>query len=235
MRPWQYDEFQQVGKDYTSPDEVAVYDETHAQFRDVQAEADRILALLGAEAGQLLLDFGCGTGAFPIEAARRGLNVKAIDVSPPMLDYARSRAEAAGSDIAARIEFIHAGFLTYEHHGPAVDFITTTFSFHHLPDFWKGIALPRLHDMLRPGGTLYLHDVVLQESGALEAIDELIAQQTERGGDFLKDDAEGHFREEFSTYDWVMDGLFQRAGFHINRKDLAQGVLATYLCKPVAE
>ncbi len=50
------------------------------------------------------------------------------------------------------------------------------------------------------------------------------------GGDFLREDAEGHFRDEHSTYDWVVDGLLTRAGFTIISKEMNQGVLATYLC-----
>lgn len=48
--------------------------------------------------------------------------------------------------------------------------------------------------------------------------------------DFLQDDAEMHFREEYSTYDWVMDGLLTRAGFAIDDKQLQDGVLGIYLC-----
>ena len=32
--------------------------------------------------------------------------------------------------------------------------------FHHLPDFWKAVALTRIAGMLRPGGIFRLSDVV---------------------------------------------------------------------------
>ncbi len=41
--------------------------------------------------GRRLLDAGCGTGAFAIEAARRGAAVLAIDLSPTLIDLARDR------------------------------------------------------------------------------------------------------------------------------------------------
>jgi magnesium-protoporphyrin O-methyltransferase len=44
--------------------------------------------------GARLLDAGCGTGALAVEAARRGAQVLAIDLSPTLTDLARSRAEA---------------------------------------------------------------------------------------------------------------------------------------------
>ena len=44
--------------------------------------------------GARLLDAGCGTGALAIEAARRGANVLAIDISPTLVDLARERMPA---------------------------------------------------------------------------------------------------------------------------------------------
>ena len=42
--------------------------------------------------GKRLLDAGCGTGALAVEAARRGADVVAIDLSPTLVDLARERA-----------------------------------------------------------------------------------------------------------------------------------------------
>jgi magnesium-protoporphyrin O-methyltransferase len=38
-----------------------------------------------------VLDAGCGTGAFSVEAAKRGAHVVAIDLSPTLVDLARDR------------------------------------------------------------------------------------------------------------------------------------------------
>jgi magnesium-protoporphyrin O-methyltransferase len=45
-------------------------------------------------AGQRLLDAGCGTGALAIEAAKRGADVVAVDLSPTLVDVARARMPA---------------------------------------------------------------------------------------------------------------------------------------------
>ena len=42
--------------------------------------------------GLRLLDAGCGTGALAVEAARRGAEVVAIDISPTLVNLARERA-----------------------------------------------------------------------------------------------------------------------------------------------
>jgi len=53
--------------------------------------------------GARLLDAGCGTGALAVEAARRGAEVVAIDLSPTLIDLARERA--AQQPGGARIDF----------------------------------------------------------------------------------------------------------------------------------
>ena len=57
--------------------------------------------------GLRVLDAGCGTGAFAIEAARRGAQVLAIDLSPSLVDVARRRADEELGEGAerARIAF----------------------------------------------------------------------------------------------------------------------------------
>jgi len=44
--------------------------------------------------GRRLLDAGCGTGALSIEAARRGAQVVAVDLSPTLVQLARERLPA---------------------------------------------------------------------------------------------------------------------------------------------
>jgi magnesium-protoporphyrin O-methyltransferase len=53
--------------------------------------------------GRLLLDAGCGTGALSVEAARRGADVVAIDLSPTLIELARDRTP---SDVRRKITFL---------------------------------------------------------------------------------------------------------------------------------
>jgi magnesium-protoporphyrin O-methyltransferase len=59
--------------------------------------------------GKRLLDAGCGTGALAVEAARRGAQVVAIDLSPTLVQLARERLP---HDLGAgRIEFLSGDML----------------------------------------------------------------------------------------------------------------------------
>lgn len=53
--------------------------------------------------GQRVLDAGCGTGALALEAARRGGQVVAIDLSPRLISLARERANE--KDAPGVVEF----------------------------------------------------------------------------------------------------------------------------------
>ena len=62
-----------------------------------------IVSWLGEDlTGKRVLDAGCGTGALAVEAARRGAEVVAIDLSPTLVDLARDRIPA---DVADRVTF----------------------------------------------------------------------------------------------------------------------------------
>lgn len=76
--------------------------------RTVRAGRDQMRAtLLGALpsdlSGRRILDAGCGTGALAVEAARRGAEVVAIDISPTLVGLAEERTP---KDLGAgRIDF----------------------------------------------------------------------------------------------------------------------------------
>ena len=73
----------------------------------VRAGRDRMRAMLldwlpADLTGRRLLDAGCGTGLLAIEAARRGADVYAVDLSPTLIQHAQERLPA---DLSGRIEF----------------------------------------------------------------------------------------------------------------------------------
>jgi magnesium-protoporphyrin O-methyltransferase len=68
--------------------------------------------------GARILDAGCGTGALAVEAARRGADVTAVDISPTLIGIARERLPEKLGD--GRIHFIAGDMLdkrlgTFDH------------------------------------------------------------------------------------------------------------------------
>ena len=226
---WQYDENVQVGIDYQDISNVQTYDEEMAKYRDLEKEATDIIKTICLEREHSLLEIGTGTGHFSIEAAKYCDSVYAIDISSTMIDYAKQKAQSMGID---NISFIQSGFLSYEHDGDPLDAIVSNIAFHHLPDFWKMVALKRIYQLLKKGGTFYLSDVVF--SFPIEEYDSKInnwidSLKKKMGVDFAEE-AEIHIKEEFSTFDWIIEEMLHRSGFKfdIHHKD---DFFAVYCCK----
>ena len=222
---WQWDEMQQVGTDYADIDEVQRYDERMSQFRDLAAEDGAILADLALAPGSTVLEIGTGTGHFAHHALAAGHQVIAADVSQVMLDYAAAKAQRLG---LTGLTCLHAGFLGLELPAESLDGAVSVAALHHLPDAWKLVALRRLHDALRPGARFVLRDVVFSvvdhdyATGMQALINEI--------PDTMRVEAVRHVAQEYSTYDWLMEALLERAGFTISAQQRHRGSLVHYLC-----
>lgn len=107
-----FNEFKSLGTDYNDPKEIKIYDERMSKLRDIQKEIENTLNQIDLKKGDILLEIGCGTGIFCIEAAKRCKKVIAIDVSNNMLQYAKNKASERGIN---NISFINSGFLSYKH------------------------------------------------------------------------------------------------------------------------
>lgn len=225
---WQWNEMQQVGTDYADLAQVEIYDTRMAAFRDVDGENREMLGLLGLPAGAAVLEIGCGTGRFARAAAAAGLAVTAVDVSAIMLDYVKQQAKAEGSsDIATQ----HAGFLTMDLPAGHFDAVVSGAALHHLPDAWKLVALRNIARVLKAGGQFILRDVVF-----VVAEGEAPEQCFERfSGAFpnMRVEAALHVAQEFSTYDWIMEGLLARAGFAIQSISNPVESYLVYHCRKV--
>ncbi len=223
---WQYDEFTCTGTDYGDPEEVSQYEARMSELRDFDVEAGEIMTAIGLAPGHTLLEMGMGTGWFALRAAAHCRFVYACDVSRAMIEHARRRADREGIQ---NIALHHAGFLTYEHEGGPVDAVVSQLALHHIPDFWKAIALQRIAAALKPGGMFWFKDVVFgfDPGDYTRAFDEALASFPAA----FHDPWVGHVNREFSTQSWIMEGLLERAGFRI--ESVAPGPLLaiSYLCR----
>ncbi len=227
---WQYDELIQTGVDYADCDVVAGYDEHHLRFRDYRKDAGKILSSLGLGPGHTVIDMGCGTGAFTLHAAPCCKKIYAVDVSAAMLQYLK---EKVARDKLDNIDCHRGGFLTYEHRDEPVDAVVSVFALHHLPYFWKLVGLGRVAQMLKPGGRMFLLDVVFPFGAAehTEAFDQWVSSTETRLGKELSDEIVTHVRDEYSTCDWILEGILERSGFSIDQqRTLETDFVTTYIC-----
>ncbi|MGH3998845.1 MAG: class I SAM-dependent methyltransferase [Pseudonocardiaceae bacterium] len=225
--PWLFAEFSPVGVDLSSWEAVESYDRNQGTdpLRD-RALLDR----LNVGQGTQIVDLACGTGSFIVEAAKRGAEAHGVDVSERMLEFTRRRAAAA----ATRVSLHHAGFLTYRHPGTPADVVTIKSALHQLPDFWKQTALVNIAGYIKPGGLLYIWDVIFTFPPAEYAqhLQKMVDEFGHVDGQgFSREDFESHIREEFSTYAWILEGLLDRAGFDLVASDFPRPTHGEFCCR----
>jgi SAM-dependent methyltransferase len=220
---WWLDERAHAGPEHLDPAYVAGYDaKTQLDLED----ALDLLRRHGLHGAMTLVDLGCGTGLLASAATPHAQRVVGVDPSPAMLEVARRRSDA--------VEWVEAGFLTYRHVGEPPDLVHSRNALHHLPDFWKGVALARIRDLLAPGGTLVLHDLVydFDPLDAAAAIEEWLAGAAPSPAEgWTRDELETHVRSEHSTFSWLLESLLRHAGFEIVERDVRGGIYATYVCR----
>ena len=226
---WLLDEVANAGRENLDADHVARYDAKE----DAGAAGEVfLLEQLGLGRQSTVVDLGAGTGQFAVGVASACGRVIAVDVSSVMLEQLQAKVGAAH---LSNVEVVQAGFLTYEHRGDPADFVYSRFALHHLPDFWKAVALQRVHRVVRRGGVLRLWDVVY-DFGPAEAPDRVEAWCATGRGDvetgWSRAELEEHVRDEHSTFAWLLEPMIERSGFQIEEAVYSpDGFFAKYVAR----
>ncbi len=226
---WLYDEFRHRGTDYNNIKEVALYDEKMQRLRDINKEIVSIIDLTDLDGSKNVLEIGIGTGEFTVELSKHCSYIYGIDISQIMLDYAGKKAVERKRK---NLKLIRSGFLSYEHEGDKIDIIVTQLAFHHLPDFWKAFALDKMYRLLEKGGRLFLHDVVFSFDiqNYERHINGFIEQAVKMHGGVIGEEIILHIKEEYSTFDWILESMIKRTGFTIYKTIKENDFFATYVC-----
>jgi SAM-dependent methyltransferase len=218
---WRLDELAHAGPEHLDADYVARFDAKSPTDWSVELAA---LDAFGIGAASTVVDLGAGTGSFALAVAPLLARVVAVDVSPAMVASMRGRG----------LEAVHAGFLTYEHEGDPPDAVHTRNALHHLPDFWKAIALDRVARLLPRRGVLLLTDLVygFDPGEADDAIEAWLAgAATDPARGWTADELAEHVRDEQSTFTWLLEPMLERAGFEIRDRRLSESrTYASYTC-----
>jgi 2-polyprenyl-3-methyl-5-hydroxy-6-metoxy-1,4-benzoquinol methylase len=227
---FQFDEMHQVGADHTDLVRATEYDNKMQMFRNYNQEARHLVHELNITDQMSILDIGAGTGALSIELAAFCREITAIDVSNIMLQILETKA---GNRAITNIRTCNKGFLTFDSCGKKYDRIISNAVMHHLPDFWKCIALRRVHSMLEDNGLFSLSDVVFSFSidNYESEMDTFLIGLKERTDEEFVKDGVLHFKEEFSTFDWLLDSMIEKTGFAIVKKKIGSATFASYILR----
>ncbi|MGI8662904.1 MAG: class I SAM-dependent methyltransferase [Acidimicrobiales bacterium] len=226
---WLLDEQANAGRENLDAGHVSRYDSKE----DARAADEvRLCRELGLRNDSVVVEIGAGTGQFAIAVAPVCARVVAVDVSPVMLATLRAKADDTS---LGNLDIVQAGFLTYEHRGSAADFVYSRYALHHLPDFWKAIALARIHRLLRPGGIVRLWDVVYSfEPREAEARIEAWCSTANGslGEGWTRGELEEHVRDEHSTFSWLLEPMMGHSGFTIEEAEYSDdAIFARYVLR----
>ena len=123
-----------------------------------RAKLELIAQKLELQAGQRVLDVGCGWGSFAIHAAlHHGVSVTGITLSPSQAELARRRVEEAG--VADRVEIRIADYRELE--GEPYDAIASIGMAEHVGQAQIDAYARSLFGVLKPGGLLLNHAISL--------------------------------------------------------------------------
>jgi SAM-dependent methyltransferase len=225
---WFLDEVAHAGSEHLDPAYVAAYDH---KARVDPTEDLALLRNLGLNESSILVDLGAGSGTFALAAASLCRRVVAVDVSPAMLASMQAEAERLRLQ---NVESVQGGFLTYVHQGDPADVVYSRNALHHLPDFWKTLALVRVSSILRHGGVLRLRDLVFScaPRDVERVIEAWLAAAPSRPEDgWTRPELEAHVRQEHSTFNWLLEAMLEHAGFQIQQVEYDPSrIYAAYTC-----
>jgi ubiquinone/menaquinone biosynthesis C-methylase UbiE len=163
--------------------------------------------------GKHVLDAGCGTGIFTARLVQMGALVSAIDISPEMIDIARTEYPGIGFDVmdAADMAFPDRGF----------DIISSGLMVHYKPDLNPLFA--EMNRVLKIGGRLVYttghptFEMLIADLGSMEKGERYIHVQP-------------YFRPD-RRFTWTMPGedgepLFEMVSYRYNIQDHTRGLYA---------
>ncbi len=111
--------------------------------------AARLVRFAGVQAGQRVLDVGCGTGVAAITARRAGAKATGLDLTPELLDRAKENAALAGVD---DVVWKEGDVENLSFNDSAFDVLLSQFAHMFAPR--PEVAAKEMLRVLRPGGTI---------------------------------------------------------------------------------
>ena len=129
------------------------------------------------ESGGPVLELGAGTGRITLPIARDGVEVYALDASPPMLDALSAKLQGEPDELRARVHVVPGDFRRFAlpERFPLVIAPFRAF-LHNATEEDQLACLARVHEHLAPGGTFALNffhpsiDYMSWSAGAMRGV-----------------------------------------------------------------
>jgi tRNA (cmo5U34)-methyltransferase len=141
-----------------------------------------------------MLDVGCGAGNYSLKVLQRlpDLDVTLIDLSRPMLERARERVSQA---TRGSVTAIQGDIREIQLTNGKFDIILAAAVLHHLraDQEWESV-FARFHAALRPGGSLWIADLIQHDEPAIQAL------MWQRYGDYLTQLQDEAYRDHVFAY-----------------------------------
>jgi cyclopropane-fatty-acyl-phospholipid synthase len=138
----------------------ALFDGDYSQplERAQQRKYQRVIDTLGLRAGDRVLEVGCGWGGFAEHAARQGIHVHGVTLSPSQLAIGRERIAAAGLAPLVELEL-----RDYRDSGGSYDAIVSIEMFEAVGERYWQDYFRTLAARLKPGGKALVQSITIGE------------------------------------------------------------------------
>jgi tRNA (cmo5U34)-methyltransferase len=141
-----------------------------------------------------VLDVGCGAGNYVLRLLQSlpNLNVTLVDLSLPMLERAKERVAAATS---GEVITLQGDIRELQWEKSTFDVIVAASVLHHLrsEEEWHAV-FTKFHDILRPGGSVWIFDLVDSSIPAVQTL------MWNRYGEYLASLKDGEYRDHVFSY-----------------------------------
>jgi cyclopropane-fatty-acyl-phospholipid synthase len=146
-------------------DETMTY--SSARFQDgldgdlIRAQGhkyQRMIEMAGAKQGERILEIGCGWGGFAEHAARQGIEIEGVTLSPSQLGYARNRIAEAGlqGQVSLRLKDYRALSGRYDH-------IVSIEMLEAVGEAYWDHYFAKLNELLNMGGRVAIQTIVIRD------------------------------------------------------------------------
>ncbi|WP_137927366.1 cyclopropane-fatty-acyl-phospholipid synthase family protein [Cupriavidus sp. 2SB] len=123
-----------------------------------EAKYAHIFDTLKLQPGMRVLEVGCGWGGFALHAARRGVNVHGITISPAQLARAQERVRQAGME-----DRVSLALCDYRDLDGSYDAIVSIEMFEAVGEAYWRTYFDTLYARLRPGGQILVQSITMAE------------------------------------------------------------------------